>query len=119
MQREIFTADHDAFRESVRTFVTKEVAPYHEQWEEERVVSREAWLAAGRQGLLGYFVDEEYGGGGTDDYRYGLVIAEELARGGYSGLAIPLHNDIIGPYLQRLCTDEQRRRWLPGFCSGE
>ena len=119
MQREIFTADHDAFRESVRTFVAKEVAPYHEQWEEEGVVSREAWRAAGRQGLLGYFVDEEYGGGGTDDYRYGLVIAEELARGGYSGLAIPLHNDIIGPYLQRLCTDEQRRRWLPGFCSGQ
>jgi len=119
MQREIFTADHDAFRESVRTFVAKEVAPHHEQWEEEGVVSREAWLAAGRQGLLGYFVDEEYGGGGTDDYRYGLVVAEELARGGYSGLAIPLHNDIIGPYLQRLCTEEQRRRWLPGFCSGE
>jgi alkylation response protein AidB-like acyl-CoA dehydrogenase len=119
MPREIFTADHDAFRESVRTFLAKEVAPHHEQWEEEGVVSRDAWLAAGRQGLLGYFVGEEYGGGGTDDYRYGMVVAEELARGGFSGLAIPLHNDIIGPYLQRLCTDEQRRRWLPGFCSGE
>ena len=119
MPREIFTADHEAFRESVRTYIAKEVAPHHEQWEEDGVVSRESWLAAGRQGLLGYFVDEELGGGGTDDYRYGMVIAEELARGGYSGLAIPLHNDIIGPYLQRLCTDEQRRRWLPGFCSGE
>jgi len=119
MQREIFTADHEAFRESVRTYITKEVAPYYEQWEEDGVVSRESWLAAGRQGLLGYFVDEEYGGGGTDDYRYGTVIAEELARAGFSGVAIPLHNDIIGPYLQRLATDEQRRRWLPGFCSGE
>jgi alkylation response protein AidB-like acyl-CoA dehydrogenase len=119
MPRELFTADHEAFRESVHTFVQREVAPYHEQWEEDGVVSREVWKAAGRQGLLGYFADEEYGGGGIDDYRYGVVIAEELARGGFSGVAIPLHNDIIGPYLQRLATDEQKRRWLPGFCSGD
>ncbi|MDQ4119497.1 MAG: acyl-CoA dehydrogenase family protein [Actinomycetota bacterium] len=117
--RELFTADHEAFRESVHTFVQREVAPYHEQWEQDGVVSREVWKAAGRQGLLGYFADEEYGGGGIDDYRYGVVIAEELARGGFSGVAIPLHNDIIGPYLQRLATDAQRRRWLPGFCSGD
>jgi alkylation response protein AidB-like acyl-CoA dehydrogenase len=119
LPRDLFTEDHDAFRDSVRAFVAKEVAPYHEQWEEDRVVSRDAWLAAGRQGLLGYFVPEEYGGGGIDDYRYGVVIAEELSRGGFSGLAIPLHNDINGPYLLRLTTEEQKRRWLPGFCSGE
>jgi alkylation response protein AidB-like acyl-CoA dehydrogenase len=119
MPRDLFTDDHEAFRETVRTFCDREVAPYHEQWESDGVVSREVWRAAGRQGLLGYFVDEAYGGGGIDDYRYGVVIAEELALGGYSGVAVPLHNDIVGPYLQRLATDEQRRRWLPGFCSGE
>jgi alkylation response protein AidB-like acyl-CoA dehydrogenase len=119
MPRELFAEDHDAFRDTVRAFLTKEVAPYHEQWEQDGVVSRDAWLAAGRQGLLGYFVPEEYGGGGIDDYRYGVVIAEELSRGGFSGLAIPLHNDINGPYLTRLTTEEQKRRWLPGFCSGE
>jgi alkylation response protein AidB-like acyl-CoA dehydrogenase len=119
MPRDLFTEDHEAFRESVRTFIDREVAPHHEQWEDDGVVSREVWRAAGRQGLLGYFVDEAYGGGGTDDYRYGVVIAEELARGGFSGAAFPLHNDIIGPYLQRLATDEQRQRWLPGFCTGE
>jgi alkylation response protein AidB-like acyl-CoA dehydrogenase len=119
MPRDLFTGDHEAFRESVRTFVAKEIAPHHGEWEEAGVVSREAWRAAGRQGLLGYFVDEEYGGGGVDDYRYGVVIAEELSRGGFSGPAFPLHNDIIGPYLHRLATQEQRDRWLPGFCSGE
>jgi alkylation response protein AidB-like acyl-CoA dehydrogenase len=119
MPRELFTDDHEAFRDSVRTFIAREVAPHHEQWEQDGIVSREAWKAAGAQGLLGYFVDEEYGGGGNDDFRYGMVIAEELARAGFSGLAIPLHNDIIGPYLQRLATDEQKQRWLPGFCSGE
>ncbi|WFB06705.1 acyl-CoA dehydrogenase family protein [Streptomyces sp. LX-29] len=119
MKREIFTAEHDAFRETVRTFVAKEVLPHHERWEKDGVVDREAWLAAGRQGLLGPSVPEEYGGGGAADYRYGAVISEELARAGCSGLAIPLHNDIIGPYLTSLATEEQKRRWLPGFCSGE
>ena len=119
MPRDLFTPDHEAFRDTVRAFLDKEVAPYHEQWEEDGVVSREVWRAGGRQGLLGYFVDEEHGGGGVDDFRYGVVVTEELSRGGFSGLAIPLHNDIVGPYLQRLATPEQKQRWLPGFCSGE
>ncbi|MEU3744405.1 MULTISPECIES: acyl-CoA dehydrogenase family protein [Streptomyces] len=119
MKRQLYTADHEAFRAVVRTFLEKEVLPYYEQWEKDGVVSREVWLAAGRQGLLGLAVDEEYGGGGTPDFRYGAVLAEEFTRAGAPGLAIGLHNDIIGPYLTSLATDEQKRRWLPGFCSGE
>ncbi|HET6636720.1 MAG TPA: acyl-CoA dehydrogenase family protein, partial [Streptomyces sp.] len=119
MQRQIFTADHDAFRETVRTFLAKEVAPHYAQWEKDGIVSREAWRAAGRQGLLGMAVPEEYGGGGEADFRYAAVLHEEFARAGFPGLALGLHNDIIGPYLTSLGTDEQKRRWLPGFCSGE
>ncbi|EFE78916.1 acyl-CoA dehydrogenase family protein [Streptomyces filamentosus] len=119
MQRQIFTEEHDAFRETVRAFLAKEVLPYYEQWEQDGIVSREAWLAAGRAGLLGLAVPEEYGGGGSDDFRYSAVLAEEFTRAGAAGLAIGLHNDIIGPYLTGLATDEQKRRWLPGFCSGE
>lgn len=119
MQRQIFTGDHDAFRQTVRTFLAKEVEPHHEQWEKDGIVSRAAWLAAGRQGLLGLAVPEEYGGGGESDFRYAAVLAEEFARAGVSGLAVGLHNDIIGPYLTGLGTEEQKRRWLPGFCSGE
>lgn len=118
MKRQIFTAEHDAFRETVRTFLAKEVLPHYEQWEKDGIVSREAWLAAGRQGLLGLAVDEEYGGGGNADFRYSAVLAEEFTRAGAAGLAIGLHNDIIGPYLTGLATEEQRRRWLPGFCDG-
>ena len=117
--REIFTEEHEAFRETVRTFIAKEIAPHHEQWERDGMVSRDAWLAAGRQGLLGFFVEEEYGGAGVDDFRYNAVLAEELTYAGFSGPAFGLHNDIIGPYLTRLATPEQKRRWLPGFCSGE
>ncbi|UGY95286.1 acyl-CoA dehydrogenase family protein [Streptomyces gobiensis] len=119
MQREIFTEDHDAFRETVRTFLAKEVTPHHEQWERDGVVSRDAWLAAGRQGLLGLAVPEEYGGGGNDDFRYSAVLMEEFTKAGASGMAVGLHNDIIGPYLLSLTTEEQKRRWLPGFCTGE
>ncbi|RSS59421.1 acyl-CoA dehydrogenase family protein [Streptomyces sp. WAC01280] len=119
MKRQLYTADHEAFRATVRTFLAKEVLPYYEQWELDGIVAREAWRAAGRQGLLGIAVDEEYGGGGNPDFRYGAVLAEEFTRAGAPGLAIGLHNDIIGPYLTSLATDEQKRRWLPGFCSGE
>ncbi|AEN13678.1 MULTISPECIES: acyl-CoA dehydrogenase family protein [unclassified Streptomyces] len=119
MQRQIFTEEHDAFRRTVRTFLDKEVLPYYEQWEQDGIVARDAWLAAGRQGLLGLAVPEEYGGGGNDDFRYSAVLAEEFTRAGVPGLALGLHNDIIGPYLTSLATDEQKRRWLPGFCSGE
>ncbi|MFI1796226.1 acyl-CoA dehydrogenase family protein [Streptomyces sp. NPDC020379] len=119
MKRQIFTADHEAFRGTVRTFLAKEVVPHHARWEREGIVPREVWLAAGRQGLLGPAVPEEYGGGGTTDFRYSAVLTEEFARAGAAGLAVGLHNDVIGPYLTSLATDEQKRRWLPGFCTGE
>ncbi|WP_406864040.1 acyl-CoA dehydrogenase family protein [Streptomyces sp. HUAS MG47] len=119
MKRQILDPDHEAFRETVRTFLTKEVLPHYEQWEKDGIVSREVWRAAGRQGLLGLAVDEQYGGGGNPDFRYSAVLAEEFTRAGVPGLAVGLHNDIIGPYLTSLATDEQKARWLPGFCSGE
>ncbi|MEE1926983.1 acyl-CoA dehydrogenase family protein [Streptomyces sp. TRM 70351] len=119
MQREIYTEDHEAFRQTVRTFLAREVTPHYARWEREGIVSRDAWRAAGRQGLLGLAVPERHGGGGEPDFRYSAVLTEEFARAGVPGLAVGLHNDIIGPYLFTLGTPEQKRRWLPGFCSGE
>jgi acyl-CoA dehydrogenase len=119
MRRDIFTGEHEAFREMVRSFIAKEIAPYHEQWERDRQVSRDVWLAAGRAGLLGIDVDEKYGGGGSPDYRYYLILNEEMARAGAHGPGFSVHNDINGQYLLRLASPEQRERWLPGYCSGE
>ena len=119
MDRDIFTEEHAAFRDLVRSFIAKEIAPHHEQWERDGMVSRDVWLAAGRAGLLGIEIDEKYGGGGLQDYRYYLILGEELARTGMHGPGFGVHNDIIGPYLQRLCMPEQCERWLPGYCSGE
>jgi acyl-CoA dehydrogenase len=119
MRREIFTGEHDAFRDMVRSFIAREITPYHEQWERDGVVSRDVWLAAGRAGLLGIDVDEKYGGGGNPDYTYYLILNEEMARAGAHGPGFSVHNDINGQYLLRLASPEQRERWLPGYCSGE
>ena len=119
MRRQIFTDEHDAFRDMVRAFIAKEITPYHDQWERDGIVSRDVWLAAGRAGLLGIHLDEKFGGGGQPDYRFYVILNEELARAGASGPMFQLHNDMIGPYLDRLCSPEQRDRWFPGYCSGE
>ena len=119
MERNIFDAEHDAFRDLVRTFVAKDVAPFHDQWERDGQVDREVWRAGGRAGLLGTDVPEEYGGGGVEDFRYNAVLTEELSAAGASGVGFPLQNDVVAPYLLRLGTEEQKRRWLPGFCSGD
>ena len=111
--------EHLAFREMVREFVEKEIAPFHAQWEADGQVDRAVWTAAGRVGLLGIDVPEEYGGGGVRDFRYQALLSEEVMRVGATGIGFALHNDVVAPYLLGLATEEQKRRWLPGFCSGE
>ncbi|MFC5907955.1 acyl-CoA dehydrogenase family protein [Streptacidiphilus monticola] len=115
----LYTEDHEAFRATVRAFLHREVTPHHARWEEDGIVPRQLWREAGKTGLLGTDVPEEYGGGGVRDFRYNAVLDEEVARAGASGLGFTLHNDVVAPYLLELATEEQKRRWLPGFCSGE
>jgi alkylation response protein AidB-like acyl-CoA dehydrogenase len=121
MRRTLFDDEHDLFRDSVRRFIAAEAAPHNERWERAGIVDRELFTAAGAHGFLGMAVPERYGGGGVDDFRYNLVIAEEVQSGGINavGLGWTLHNDICLPYFLSLCTDEQKERWLPGICSGE
>ena len=119
MQSTLYEAEHDAFRDAVRAFVAKHVVPFHSQWEQDGMVDRGLWLSAGEQGLLGTDVPEQYGGGGTADFRYNCVVNEELVRVGASGVGFTLHNDVMAPYLLGLTTDEQKDRWLPRFTSGE
>lgn len=121
MQRTIFTDEHDLFRSAFRQFVEKEIVPHHEEWERDGIVSRELFVRAGEAGFLGMAVPERYGGGGVDDFRYNLIIGEEVQRSGTggAGLGLTLHNDICLPYFLSLGTDEQNERWLPGIVSGE
>ena len=119
MERTLFEPEHDLFRESYRKFLETYVAPFHDQWAEQGAVDRSVWLEAGKQGFLGMAMPEEYGGGGVQDFRYNSILTEETVRGQYSGLGFSLHNDVIAPYLLELANEEQKKRWLPKFCSGE
>jgi alkylation response protein AidB-like acyl-CoA dehydrogenase len=120
VQRDLFDDEHEQFRASVRRFIEKEMAPHHDAWEAAGIVDRDVFTALGANGFLGMAVPEEYGGGGVDDFRYNVVIAEEVQRGGINaaGLGWTLHNDICMPYFLSLGTDEQKARWLPGIASG-
>jgi alkylation response protein AidB-like acyl-CoA dehydrogenase len=117
--RKIFEAEHRAFRELARAFFEKECAPHTARWEQQGQVDREVWLRAGELGLLGWEAPEEYGGSGIRDFRYNAIMTEEFIATGSVGFGYALHNDVMAPYLLDLTTDEQKRRWLPGWVSGE
>jgi long-chain-acyl-CoA dehydrogenase len=123
MKRTIYDEDHEAFRASVKGFLDRQVVPQLEEHAAQKAIPREFWLEAGKQGFLGLEIPEEYGGQleeGAGDYRFNAVLTEELAK---VNMALPscvgIHADIVAPYLVHLTTDEQKKRWLPGFCSGE
>ncbi len=109
------------FRSSFRRFVEAEIVPHAAKWDADGIVSRELFLKAGRHGFLGFAAPLEHGGGGVDDFRYNLIVAEEIAAAGVhpSGFGITLHNDICLPYFIDLTNDDQKARWLPGICRGE
>ncbi len=92
--------------------------PHQDQWDRDGMASREVWCKAGREGLLCPMLPSEYGGG-DGDFGHSAVIAEELARAGVTGFSLGLHSDIVAPYINRLGTEEQKRRWLPSICRGE
>jgi alkylation response protein AidB-like acyl-CoA dehydrogenase len=119
MQRTRYEAEHEAFRDAVRSFLAQHVVPFHDAWEKAGIVDREVWREAGKQGLLGTDVPEQFGGGGVKDFRYNCVVTEEVIRVGASGIGFTLHNDVVAPYLLDLTTDEQKERWLPPFVTGE
>jgi alkylation response protein AidB-like acyl-CoA dehydrogenase len=121
MRRDLFDEEHELFRRSFRRWLDKEVVPHYVEWEDAQIVPREMFLAAGEHGFLAMAVPAEYGGGDNADFRYNLVIGEEIQAAGVNaaGLGITLHNDICLPYFLRYCDAEQRARWLPGTASGE
>jgi alkylation response protein AidB-like acyl-CoA dehydrogenase len=120
MRRALFEDEHNWFRESVAAFVDRELMPQRERFRAQRSIDRETWLAAGEAGFLGLGIPAEYGGSGTDDFRFNAVLMEELARAGFAySSSFGIQTDVVAPYLLRLTSEEQRQRWLPGFCRGE
>ena len=115
----VFTADHEAFREVVRDFVAKEVVPHFPAWETAGEMPREVFAKLGALGATGMAIPEEYGGGGQPDYRYNVVLTEEASRQLVCLGTLRTQLDVILPYFLEYANEEQRRRWFPGMAAGE
>ncbi len=117
--RAIYGEDHEQLRDSLRRFITEEIAPHFATWEAEGIVSRTLWDKLGGAGFLCPTVPEAYGGI-ESDFRMHAVIAEELAYSGYMGPAadVSVHSDVCLGYLLHHATPEQKARWLPGMVDG-
>ncbi|MEH6637177.1 MAG: acyl-CoA dehydrogenase family protein [Halioglobus sp.] len=121
MERDHFEEDHHLFRDAFRKFVAAELVPHNVRWEAAGICDRSMFTAAGKAGFLGTQVDIEFGGAGVEDFRFNQIIMEEFEAAGVgsAGSGIAMQNDIIIPYFIEFCTPDQKRKWLPGLCSGE
>ncbi|WP_328474967.1 acyl-CoA dehydrogenase family protein [Actinoplanes sp. NBC_00393] len=120
-RRSLFDDEHEAFRDSVKEFVAREVAAHVDDWEEAAGIPRDVWRTAGELGYLGLPVPEEFGGGGVDDYRFRVAMIEETAKVGANSLAagFAAQTDVVLPYFIDLAAGEQRKQWLPKLATGE
>ncbi len=118
IERTLFSADHESFRDSFRKFVEKEITPFHADWEDQGYVAREVWNKAGENGFLCMTMPEEYGGSEADKL-YSVIQMEEVARAGVTGIGFSLHSEIVAPYILHYGTKEQKAKYLPKLASGE
>jgi len=113
-----YTKEHNQFRERLRVFLEKEVTPFADQWEQDKIVPKSVWRKMGQGGFLCTDTAPEYGGMGGD-FLYSLIVAEEMTRTWQTGLATPLHSDIVVPYISTFGSEELKKQYLPGCVSGD
>ena len=116
--RDLFGPEHELFRDTVKKFIDREIAPFHDQWEKDGIVPRELWLKAGAAGMLCCTISEDYGGAGAD-YLYDVIVFEELFKSGFSGPGFLIHTDLVATYINSFGTEEQKSKFLPKMVSGE
>lgn len=118
MQRTIFTEDHDAFRDSVRQFIAKEITPNLPDWEAAGFIPRDFYKKTAEIGINGLQVPEQYGGGGIDSFLFNTVVYEEIGYAAASLGGFQVHLNTVLPYFLEYANEEQRDRWFPGFADG-
>ncbi|MDH4399372.1 acyl-CoA dehydrogenase family protein, partial [Sphingorhabdus sp.] len=116
--RTAYNEDHEAFRQSVRLFLQKEVAPHAKQWQEDGIVPKSIWPKAGEVGMLCPTAPVEYGGLGLD-FGYNAIVDEESAYYGGVATGFSLQSDIVVNYITSYGSEEQKKHWLPKMISGE
>lgn len=119
MYHPLITPDHEAFRQTVRKFIDKEIVPFAEEWDEAGWFPSEIFQKLGAQGFLGAHYPEQYGGTGLD-FSYSLVLGEELGKAGLAGLsmAVAVHVGMASPPIYKFGSDYLKQRYLPHVCAG-
>ena len=114
-----FTPEHEMFRDLVRRFVQDEITPHVDEWEERGKIPRDLFRRMGELGLLGIEYPAQYGGADADFWMT-VVLTEELARCRSGGVAfsVIVHTDMSSPWLGRVGSDEQKKRYLSDITSG-
>jgi citronellyl-CoA dehydrogenase len=115
-----FREEHDHFRNTVRQFATKELAPYVEEWEKAELFPDHVFKRAGELGILGAHYPEEHGGAGGD-YWFSVAKAEELPRCLSAGVSMGLlvQSDMATPVISDLGTKDQIEEFLKPALKGE
>src|SRR5882757_1404465 len=114
-----YTEEHEAFRDTVRRFVDREIAPFVDEWDEAGGFPRELYKKASAAGLMQLGFPEEYGGVPTDPF-FGIIKSEEMARHGSGGVNASLNSHTIGaPPIAALGPEWMKRKVLPEVLAGE
>ena len=113
-----YTDAHNEFRERLKAFFAAEVTPHVDQWEADHIVPKEIWQRMGQAGFLCLDVAPEYGGMGAD-FRYSVIVTEEMTHTWHTGLSSLLHSDIVVPYISSFGSSEQKAKYLPGCVKGD
>src|SRR3954467_6797052 len=115
-----FTPEHDLFRQNLRAFCERELAPHALEWDEAGIFPREIFRRMAELGAVGGNYPGEVGGSGGD-YWHVVVLAEELVRGRNSGvsMAVLVQSQIATPIIQEIGTDEQKKEFLAPALAGE
>jgi len=113
-----YTEAHNQFRDRLKVFLAEEVTPFADQWEIDKIVPKSVWQKMGQAGFLCTDIAPQYGGMGGD-FLYSLIVAEEMTATRQTGLATPLHSDIVVPYINSFGSEELKQKYLPGCVSGD
>jgi alkylation response protein AidB-like acyl-CoA dehydrogenase len=119
-QHYLFTTDHNLLRETIRSWVAKNIQPHIDTWEAAGQYPRELFTELGRIGFLGLQYPEQYGGQGGD-FVAAMILCEEISRVGAEsvGTSVAVHTGMAVPPILKFGTEEQKQRYLPGLISGE
>ena len=115
-----FTEEHEAFRQSFKDFLQKEVVPHIEKWEKTGNIERFIWKKFGEMGYFGLSTPEEFGGMNLDLF-YTVIFLEELQKINSGGFAAAMwaHEYLAMTHLNKEGDDFIKNKYLVPSVEGD